>query len=43
MNNTNQKDPRTLRETINDTCNACDAIGPTHPVTGYCKNCQEEI
>jgi hypothetical protein len=24
-----------------DTCNSCDAIGPVHPVTGYCDECQE--
>ena len=26
---------------MNETCNACDAIGPTHPVTGYCPTCQQ--
>jgi hypothetical protein len=25
-----------------ETCNACDAIGPVHPVTGYCDECQAE-
>lgn len=25
-----------------ETCNACDAMGPVHPVTGYCEPCQTE-
>ena len=25
-----------------DTCNSCDAIGPVHPVTGYCADCQAQ-
>lgn len=26
---------------LTSTCNACDAIGPVHPVTGNCKTCHE--
>lgn len=27
---------------LTPTCNGCDAIGPVHPVTGYCAACQAD-